>query len=178
MLIPYNGSGEAEFSSEAQPHRFRYSKTKFQINLAISIALTAMICVLTWMVLGIWGSVNRDLITIVTGLVFFVFISAKSIRRFFQNEVILAIQPTGLVDKRWSEDLVTWDSIKEITLGQREEEVLLQIWLWPHGTSKVVSVKKETPPPDFNIDLDVLEGDANSIVNLIANYHSIKPELR
>ena len=177
MLVPFNGSGETEFSGKAEPHRFRYSKTKFQINLAISVALTVMICVLTWMVLGIWGSVNRDLYTYVTGLVFFVFISAKSIRRFFQNETILAIQPTGLLDKRWSEDLVTWDSIKEITLGHREEDVLLQVWLWPHGSSKVVSVHKDTPPPDFKIDLDVLEGDANSIVNLIAKYHAIKPEL-
>lgn len=178
MLVPYNGSGDTEFSGEAAPHRFRYSKTKFQINLAISIVLTAMICALTWMVLGIWGSVNRDLYTFVTGLIFFVFISAKSIRRFFQNEIILAIQPTGLLDKRWSEELVTWESIKEITLGQREEEVLLQVWLWPHGSSKVLSVNKDTPPPDFNIDLDVLEGDANAIVNLIAKYHTIKPELR
>lgn len=178
MLVPYNGSGETEFSGEAAPHYFRYSKKKFQINLAISIALTTMICILTWMVLGIWGSVNRDLFTFVTGLVFFVFISARSIRRFFQNEIILAIQPTGLLDKRWSEELVTWESIKEITLGQREEEVLLQVWLWPHGTSKVVSVKKENSPADFNIDLDVLEGDANAIVNLIAQHHAIKPELR
>lgn len=178
MLIPYNGSGETEFSGESARHHFRYSKTKFQINLAISIALTAMICALTWMVLGIWGSVNRDIFTFVTGLVFFVFISAKSIRRFFQNEIILAIQPTGLLDKRWSTDLVTWESIKEITMGQREEEVLLLVWLWPHGTSKIVSVKSDNPPPDFNINLDVLDGDSNAIVNLIAQYHSIKPELR
>lgn len=178
MLVPYNGSGETEYSGEGTPHHFRYSKTKFQINLAISVGLTTMICVLTWMVLGIWGSVNRDFITFITGLVFFVFISAKSIRRFFQNEIILAIQPTGLLDKRWSDELVTWDSIKEITLGQREEEVLLQVWLWPHGTSKVVSVKKEILPEDFNIDLDVLDGDPNVIVNLIAQYHAIKPELR
>lgn len=177
MLIPYDGSKEQEFSGEKAPHQFRYSKIKFQINLAISIVLTAMICGLVWMILGIWGALNRDSITIVTGLVFFIFISAKSIRRFFQNEIILAVQPTGLLDKRWSSEVVTWDAIKEITFGQREEELLLSVWLWPYGTSKIVSVGNEIHSPDFTIDLNALEGDPKQITNLIAQYHAVKPEL-
>lgn len=177
MLIPFDGSKEQEFSGEKAPHQFRYSKVKFQINLAISIALTVMICGLTWMMLGIWGSVNRDIITIITGLVFFVFISARSIRRFFQNEIIFAVQPTGLLDRRWSSEVVAWESIKEITFGQREEEVLLSVWLWPYGTKKIVSLGNEISFPDFVINLDVLEGDPKEITNLIAQYHAVKPEL-
>ena len=170
MLVPQN-----EFQYLNASSQFRYSKSKFRNNLVIALALTGMVCGLTWLVLGIYGSPRLYLYSSIVGLIFFAFMSVKMLRQYIGDKVVLAIRPTGLYDGRWSSEIIDWDAIKQIDLGQRENEFMLPVWLWPQKSTNVTSMdtraeQAKTVKPDFTIDLEPLDGKPSHIVKLIGQY--------
>ena len=170
MLIQQN-----EFQNPNGSSQFRYSRSKFRNNLVIALALTAMVCAFTWLILGISGSPRLYLYSSVVGLVFFAFMSVTMLRQYIGDTVVLAIRPTGLYDARWSSEIIDWDRIKQINLGQREYQFILSVWLWPQKSTNVTPLHNRPVPaqsskPDFTIDLEPLDGDPSHIVSLI-NQH-------
>jgi len=134
----------------------------------VATALTALICGLVWLLLGIYGSNHMSLYTLIAGLLFFAFISAKMLFQYFRNEVVLAVQPTGLYDGRISSETISWERIKELVLVRREQEYSLSIVLWPsENNSKATS---------HEIDLTALEGGSEVILEAINEYKPIRLE--
>ena len=141
----------AEILGKSARHSFRYSRGPFRRNLLIASLLTFVVYALVWLILAIVGLPERTLYALITGLVFFAFISFRMIRHYLANEVVLAIQPTGLYHAGWNAEVLPWETIKELTLAQRESEVYLNIELWPGKTGK--------PRPVRNINLSLLDGE-------------------
>ncbi len=148
--------------------QFRYSKDGFRRNLLIAVALTALICSLVWLLLGIYGSSNMNLYTLIAGLLFFAFISAKMLSQYFRNEVVLAVQPTGLYDGRISSETILWERIKELVLVRREQEYSLSIVLWPQENNQNAATHE--------IELTALEGGSEEILEAINQYKPIRLE--
>lgn len=148
--------------------QFRYSREGFRRNLLIATALTALICSLFWLLLGIYGSNHMNLYTMIAGLLFFAFISARMLSQYFRNEVVLAVQPTGLYDGRISSETILWEKIKELVLVRREQEYSLSIVLWP----KENHLKTAT----HEIELTALEGGSEKILEAINQYKPIRLE--
>lgn len=161
-----------QISGGKRSSQFKYSKAKFRTNLLIAIVLTAMVCGFTWMLLGIYGSQHMTLYTIIVGSIFFAFMSVKMLRQFIQDKIILAINPNGLLDARWSEEIIAWEKIKDISLGQREEEFILSVWLWPNSNSPQSS--HQSSDETFQIDLEPLEANPELIVELINTFKQVR----
>lgn len=161
------GSENGSIEGEQRANQFKYSKSKFQINLLIAAALTLMVCLFVWMILGIWGSPNANFYTFIAGLIFFAFISFKMVRQYVQSKTILSITPNGLHDSRHNDEIIPWEEIKEITLGLREEAFILSVRLWPKENSP------KTKTPNFQIDLEPLDSKPNTIVALINEYKQV-----
>jgi hypothetical protein len=134
----------------------------------VAIGLTILVCGLVWLLLGIYGSNHMNLLTALTGAIFFAFISARMLARYWRNEVILAVRPTGLYDARIATDTIPWEEIKELVLKRREQEYQLAIILWPHKPGGKVR--------DHDIDLSALEGGSQSILEAISQYMPIRME--
>ena len=149
-------------------YQFRYSKAGFRYNLIVAVALTALVCGLVWLLLGIYGSNHMNLLTALTGAVFFAFISARMLAQYWRNEVVLAVQPTGLYDGRISSETFAWDTIKELVLLRREQEYQLSVILWPE--------KPGGKPVTHEINLSVLEGGSQPILEAISQYRQIRLE--
>lgn len=148
--------------------QFRYSKSGFRYNLVIALVLTAAVCGLVWLLLGIYGSNHMNLYTALTGAVFFAFISARMLAQYWRDEVVLAVQPTGLYDGRISLETIPWDRIKELVLLRREQEYQLSIILWPQKPGgKAVT---------HEINLTALEGGSQAILEAIDQYKTIRLE--
>jgi len=146
--------------------RFRYSRTKFWRALIVSTGLTAMVSGLTWIIFSRSGNPNAGEYTAIAGLVFLVFFSARMALLYFRDEVVLAIMLSGIDDARWEDGLVPWERIKAITLRQRESEFKLTVHLWP----------KRGVPRSLSIDLDVLEGDVNTVLDAITAHMPVRRE--
>ena len=168
-------SVQDEIIGQGQGAQFRYSKDRFRTNLAIAIGLTALVCGLIWLLLGIYGSPHMNTWTIVAGLVFFAFISARMIAQYFRDEVVLAIQPTGLYDGRLGQEIIEWEIIKELVLSRREHEFTLAVYLWPKTSGKSGS-KNDTQKVDYLIDLSPLDAIPEKILETINQYKSIRLE--
>lgn len=160
-----------EFEGGANSSQFKYSREKFKINFISAIALTAMVCAFTWMILGIYGSFRSTLYTTIVGSIFFAFMSIKMLRQYIQDKVILAINPNGLFDARWSDEIISWEKIKDISLHQREDHFVLSIWLWPNKNTPIPI--NQNPSETFQIDLEPLDGDPAVIVGLINAYKPV-----
>jgi len=158
-----------DIEGERQPARFRYSRQGFQRNLAIALGLTGLVCGLVWLLLGINGSPRMTLYTVITGLVFFAFISARTLAQYFRDEVVLAVQPTGLYDGRISSQTIPWEAIKELVLTRAEQEYALSIVLWPQHAITGGKTRHE-------IELTPLEGGAEPVLNAISQYRQIRLE--
>ncbi len=174
MIIQFPGSGiSASPQIEGQPEalQFRYSKAGFRRNLVIAIGLTLLICGLTWLLLGIYGSNHMNLLTIITGLCFFAFISARMLAQYFRNEIILAVQPTGIYDGRISDETIAWEKIKELVLIRREQDYSLSVILWP-GRNGNTTLQENS----FELELSVLEGGSEKILDAIQKYMPIRME--
>ena len=161
----------AEIEGQKGSAQFRYAREGFRRNLIIAVALTALVCGVTWLLLGIYGSANMNLYTVIMGLLFFAFISARMLAQYLRNEVVLAVQPTGLFDARISSDTISWDQIKELTLLRREQEYSLSMALWP---GKVSNIQDKGAGRTYNIDLSSLEGGSEKILSAIQQYMPIK----
>lgn len=147
--------------------RFRYHRESFRRSLIIAIGLTALVCGLVWLLLGIYGSRYMNLVTAIAGLVFFAFISARMIANYMRDEIVLAVQPTGLLDIRLSADPIPWEAIKELVLIRREQEFALRIVLWP---------VRGRDAREHEIDLSVLEGGARPVLDAIGAYMPVRLE--
>ena len=166
---PHNGiSLPIEIEGERKPAQFRYSREGFRLNLIIAIGLTLLVCSLVWLLLGIYGSNHMNLFTAFAGLAFFAFISARMLAQYFRNDVVLAVQPTGLYDSRISSETIPWSNIKELLLLRREQVYSLQVTLWP-STEGAEARSHE-------IELSVLEGGSQRILEAINAYKPIRME--
>ncbi|MGB7337105.1 MAG: hypothetical protein WBD01_15060 [Salaquimonas sp.] len=157
-----------EIEGQTGPAKFRYSRAGFRRNLVIALALTALICGLVWLLLGISGSNHMTLYTSIAGLLFFAFISAKMLGQYVRNEVVLAVQPTGLYDSRISSETIAWDKIKELVLLRREQEYSLSVHLWPKENTGDAKAKSH------EIELTALEGGSEKILEAINQYKPIR----
>jgi len=157
-----------ELEGGPRSQQFRYSRSGFRYNLTVALALTALFCGFVWLIIGVYGTIWHNAITAVTGLVFFAFISARMLGQYWRDEVVLAVQPTGLYDGRISSEAIAWDRIKELVLLRREQEYQLSIVLWPQKPGgKVVT---------HEINLTALEGGSQQILEAIDQYKSIRLE--
>ena len=168
-------SVQDEIIGQGRAAQYRYSKDRFRINLAIAIGLTAMICALIWLLLGIYGSRYMNTWTIIAGLVFFAFISARMIAQYFRDEVVLAIQPTGLYDGRLNQEIIEWEKIKELVLSRREQEFTLAVYLWPKTADKSVD-EDHNQEAHYMIDLAPLDAAPEKILETINQYKPIRLE--
>lgn len=169
QLTPGQMSPYQQIDGLKQPARFHYSHAGFQRNLTIALGLTGLVCGLVWLLLGIMGSNHMMAYTIVTGLIFFAFISARTLARYIRNEVVLAVQPTGLYDGRISTQTIPWEAIKELVLTRAETEYSLSIVLWPQNA---VTGNKTR----HDIELTALEGGSEAILDAISQYRQIRLE--
>ena len=170
VVVPFPGTPEAradEVIGNTGTNQFRYHRESFQRTLAIAIGLTLAVCGLVWLLLGIYGVRQMNLLTLLTGLIFFAFISARMLARYFRNEVILAVQPTGLFDARIGDDVLPWDSIRELVLVRREQDYSLRIVLWGSKGAK---------PQTHEVNLTALEGGAQPVLEAINAYRPVRVE--
>ncbi|MCB1439257.1 MAG: hypothetical protein H6888_14400 [Nitratireductor sp.] len=152
------------------PARYRYSKDRFRRNLLIAAGLTALVCSMVWLLLGIAGSPRMNLYTSITGLVFFAFISARTVTQYLRGEVVLAATPSGFLDIRIRPETIPWDEIKELVVRRRENEILLDVVLWPRSGSA------EEAGPRHAIGLNELDAPAKRIVDAVGRYKQIRYE--
>ena len=167
VVIPFPGAPAPEVIGEAGATQFRYHRESFRRTLAIAIGLTLAVCGLVWLLLGIYGTRQMNLLTGLTGLIFFAFISARMLARYFRDEVILAVQPTGLFDARIGDDVLPWEAIRELVLVRREQEYSLRIVVW--GGKGARSQTHE-------VSLTALEGGAEPVLEAIGNYMPVRVE--
>ena len=170
IVVPFPGAAEAradEVIGNTGTNQFRYHRESFQRTLAIAVGLTLAVCGLVWLLLGIYGVRQMNLLTLLTGLIFFAFISARMLARYFRNEVILAVQPTGLFDARIGDDVLPWDSIRELVLVRREQDYSLRIVLWG---------SKGATAPTHEVNLTALEGGAQPVLEAISSYEPVRME--
>lgn len=158
----------AELNGEGNTTQFRYHRESFRRTLAIAAGLTFAVCGLVWLLLGIFGTRQMNLLTLFTGLIFFAFVSARMLARYFRNETILAVQPTGLFDARIADDVMPWESIRELLLIRREQEYSLKIVLW--------GSKGGEGPQTHEVSLTALEGGAEPVLEAISAYRPVRME--
>jgi len=149
-------------------HQFRYSRAGFRYNLAVAVALTALFCGFIWLITGGYGTAWHTVITVTPGLIFFAFISARMLAQYWRDDVVLAIQPTGLYDGRIGGDTIPWDAIKELVVIRREQEFRLEVILWPR--------KADAKAKSHEVNLSALEGGAQAILEAINAYKPIQLE--
>lgn len=172
MAGSLNGHGvisiRPEIDGQPEPARFRYARESFRRNLLIAISLTALICGLIWLLLGIYGVRHMNLLTALAGIVFFAFISARMLSQYYRNEIVLSVQPTGLYDGRISQETLPWDTIKELVLVRREQEYSLRVVLWP--------AREDLLARTHEVELTALEGGSEKILEAINHYMPIRME--
>lgn len=152
----------------SKTHQFRYSREGFRYNLAVAIALTALFCGFVWLITGVYGTAWHTMITVVAGSIFFAFISARMLAQYWRDDVVLAVQPTGLYDGRIGGDTIPWDAIKELVVIRREQEFRLEVILWPG--------KEGGRPRSHEVNLSALEGGSQAILEAIHAYKPIRLE--
>ena len=170
VVVTFPGSHETraeEVLGGTATHQFRYHRESFQRTLAIAIGLTIAVCGLVWLLLGIYGVRQMNLLTVLTGLIFFAFVSARMLAQYFRNEVILAVQPTGLFDARIGNDVLPWEEIRELVLVRREQDYSLKIVLWGAKGAK---------PQTHEVSLTALEGGAQPVLEAINAYRPVRME--
>lgn len=152
--------------------QFRYSTPKFRMTLLVAAGLTFMVAGLAWMLLVAFGNSHPRLWTGVAALVFFGFVSAGMLVRYLQNQPVLAVYPTGLLYARHSSEPVSWESIREIVLRQKETEYELDVYLW-----KTQRAAAKTPDrADFTVDLAPLDADVPEVLAALSGHARIRAE--
>ena len=89
--------------------------------------------------------------------------------RYYNNEMVFAVREVGLVDKRWSPSLISWEQIKEVVLLRKEQEFELMVKLWP--------TKQGTTAPSRRVDLSQFDVSVENVVAEIQKYKSVRHEL-
>lgn len=173
VVVAFPGARKAradDVIGGAGAHRFRYHRESFRRTLAIAIGLTLAVCGLVWLLLGIYGVRHMNLLTLLTGLIFFAFVSARMLAHYFRNEVILAVQPTGLFDARIGNNVLPWDAIRELVLVRREQDYSLRIVMWSGMSGR--GAKQQT----HEVSLTALEGGAQPVLEAISAYMPVRVE--
>lgn len=150
-----------------QQTQFRYSQSSFRSSVFAALGLTAIVSFLVWLFSQLFGSLHYNMITFVSGLIFFGFCSAAMIWRYMRNEIILSVRSEGLFDARYSKQPVPWDAIKDLRLGRVENEFQLFVYLWP-GRQENVAEQLE-----FIVDLAPLDAGVNQILGAVSLYKTI-----
>jgi hypothetical protein len=146
-------------------HQFRYSRSRFLTMMFASLALTAAITFTVYVLLSTFGIRQARMITYATGLIFFAFLSAGMIYQFLRKQVVLSIHQGGIVDRRYSREVIAWDNIRSINIELVEQEVHLRVNMWPQPGG-------QKPPGalPFIIDLSLLDADTATIISSIERY--------
>lgn len=110
---------------------------------------------------GLWAALS--------GLVFFAFVSAPAVWRYFNNSVVLSVQPAGIYDARVSAEPLSWENVREIVLRQAEETFTLDIYLWKRQ-------RDASGQTDFQIELASLNSPVHEIVQDISTHMKIRNE--
>lgn len=167
---------QAEFSSPQGPDygrsRFYYSPNYFRTNLIIAAGLTLLVCFLTYLALAVLMVYRVNLYTALTGIIFFAFVSARSILAYLRRETVLAVLPSGLIDNRLGAEPILWPDIKQIFLKRSENEFHLAIYLWPRDRSGQLSLQASSGA-DYMIDLTPLDGDLEKILQSVSRYKQV-----
>ena len=132
-----------------------------------ALGLTAIVSFLVWLFAQLFAYTHYNMITLVSGMIFFGFCSAAMIWRYVRKEIVLAIRPDGLFDARYSQQAIAWDAIKDIRLGRVENEFQLTVVLWPKtqdgGEEKAA----------FVIDLAPLDGGVEQVLSALQDYQPV-----
>ncbi len=151
-------------------NQYRYSRQSFHRAMATALGLTVIVCFLVWLFARLLGLIQAELITAISGLIFFSFCSAAMIWRYWRNDVIVAIRPDGLFDARYSSQAVPWDDIKDVRLGRAENDFQLDIYLWPDRH------QGRGAEPAFSIDLQGLDAPVQQILEAVIAYRPVSVE--
>ncbi|MEE9314985.1 MAG: hypothetical protein V3V02_10070 [Rhizobiaceae bacterium] len=127
---------------------------------------------LVWLFSRLFGFRHADIITLISGGLFFSFCSLAMIWRYLRKEVVVAVRPDGLFDARYSSQAVPWDEIKDVRLTRAENDFELGVYLWPDK----VSVSKDGP--EFLMDLAPLDGGVEQVLEALSAYKQITMEER
>ncbi|MCU0789901.1 MAG: hypothetical protein MUE79_02430 [Nitratireductor sp.] len=152
--------------------QFRYSAPKFRTTLLVASGLTVMVAGLAWMMLVAFGNAHPRLWTGVAALVFFGFVSAGMLVRYLRNEPVLAVYPTGLFYARHSSEPLSWETIREIVLRQRETEYELDVYLWKTQQASA----RQADRPDFTIELSILDAEPMEILEALSGHARLRAE--
>ena len=147
--------------------QFRYSASSFRATVWAAAGLTAIVSFLVWLMSQLLGVAHYNVVTLVSGLIFFGFCSAAMIWSYLRREIVLSIRPEGLMDRRYSQDRLPWDAIKDVKLARREHEFQLSVYLWPR------SQNREAEQDGFVIDLAPLDGDVREVISAIAPFRTV-----
>ena len=150
--------------------QYRYSKNSFNRSILTAAGLTLIVCFLVWLFARLLGLQQTNLITVISGVIFFSFCSAAMIWRYLRNEIVLAVRPDGLFDARYSSQAVPWDDIKDVRLERAENDFQLGVYLWPDRQ------KDSGGAPAFMIDLEPLDASVHQILEAVLDYKQISME--
>ena len=139
--------------------------------LFASLALTAAITFAVFAISGSLGFRHYKLLTYATALIFFGFLSAPMLYRFFHNSVVLSIHHGGIVDLRLSREVIAWDDVRNLDLQLVEQELKLHLVVWPHA------VIAKNGRLEFDIDLSILDADPAQVIASIERYQPVKQSL-
>jgi len=148
----------------------RYSQAKFKTTLAVAILLTVMTTGVVWMILTLFGSNYKNAVTALVALIFFVLCSVGMLWRYYRNEIVFAVRNNGMLDTRWSREILGWDEIKEVVLLRHEAEFELEIRLWP----RVQGTNSEFR----SVDLSPFDVAIEDVILEVEKHVSVRQELR
>lgn len=150
--------------------QYRYSKNSFNRSVVTAVGLTLIVTFLVWLFSRLIGLQHANLITIVSGLMFFGFCSAAMIWRYASKSIVLAFRPDGLFDARYSMQAIPWDDIKDVRLDRAENDFQLCVYLWPDRL-----INKDHAAV-FNIDLTPLDASLEQILTALSAYKPVGME--
>lgn len=150
--------------------QFRYARESFRRSVTTAVGLTMIVSFLIWLFLRLFGMTHAGFITAIAGAVFFSFCSIVMIWRYAANQVVLAVRPDGLLDRRHISEPIPWSNIKELRLLRSEDDFRVAISLWPDVRSGAVPSDRTT---DYVLDLSPLDADAGHIVESLQRYKPV-----
>lgn len=151
--------------------QYRYSKDSFHRSLITAIGLTLIVSFLVWLFARLFGLRHADIITAVSGTIFFSFCSAATVWRYFRQSVVFAVRPDGLFDARHSTQAVPWDHIKDMRLARAENDFQLGVYLWPDAAKRPQT--RNEVRPDFTVDLAPLDAPVDQIIDRLLAYKTV-----
>ncbi len=138
------------------------------------MGLTLIVSFLVWLFSRLLGLRHADLITLISGAMFFSFCSAIMIWHYLRRAGVVAVRPDGLFDARYSTQAIPWDEIKDVRLARVENDFQLGIFLWPNfKKNKQIN---SGDAPEFFIDLSPLDAHPEKVLQALSEYKQIRME--